>query len=299
MRLRPSATDWLFLAALVIAWGSSFAMTKIAVADLSASWIMALRLLVAGALLVPYAAARGVSFSVGRRIWSKFAWLGFVGHAAPFFLISWGTRYTTSGVAGLLMGTIPLILVVAAHFTLPGERLTPAKAAGFVLGFAGLVVLVGPDAFGELAASGSALRGELAIFAGCLCYVTHAITAKRLGSETPLLQTAAVCAVGGLMGLAFAAVADPAGPWTAPSSALWSVVGLGIFPTALASLILYHLLDRTGPSFIAYSNYLVPVYALLLGAVLLGESLSWNIAVATAMILCAIAVSRLGSRPSG
>lgn len=284
--------DWLILASLVVAWGSSFAMTKIAVTHLDAAWIMALRLAIAAAVLVPYAYAAGQTLHAPPRVWAKFTSLAFVGHAAPFFLITWGTGFVTSGVSGLLMGAIPLFLVVLAHFFLPDEPLTLPKAAGFLLGFAGIIVLIGPKAVFTLGLSGEEVIGEAAILAGCICYAVHGIAAKRLGIEHPVKQTAAVCLAAALMGLAFASLVSPGGLAGTPSIALWAVLGLGLLPTAIATLIMYRLLSRMGPSFVAFSNYLVPVYAVVLGALLLGEPLSWNVGAALALVLAGIAVSR-------
>jgi drug/metabolite transporter (DMT)-like permease len=286
--------DWLILTGLVVAWGSSFAMTKIAVTHLDAAWVMALRLSIAALILVPYALVAGQNLSATPAVWTKFAFLGAIGHAAPFFLITWGTHFVSSGVSGLLMGAIPLILVVLSHFYLADERLTAMKSVGFLMGFAGIVVLIGPDALLDVSMSGDALWGELAILAGCVCYAVHAVAAKRLGFENPVKQTTAVCAAAAAMGLVFALIVSPSGLWGKPQIAYWAVAGLGILPTAIATLLMYRLMTRIGPTFVAYSNYLVPVYALLLGAAALGEPLSWNIAAALALILTGIAVSRLG-----
>jgi len=105
-------------------------------------------------------------------------------------------------------------------------------------------------------------------------------------------QTASVCLAAALMGLVFAGATNPSGIHGVAPVAVWSVIGLGVLPTAIATLLMYRLIHRTGPSFVAYSNYLVPVYAVLLGALLLGEALSWNVALALALILLGIAVSR-------
>lgn len=288
---------WLLLAFLVVAWGSAFAMIKIAVTHLDASWVMALRLTVAAIVLVPYAVLSGQSLASTPASWAKFAWLGFIGHAAPFFLIGWGTHFVSSGVSGLLMGAIPLFVIVLAHYFLPGERLTLPKTIGFLLGFIGIIVLIGPDKLLRLETSGEALIGELAIVLGCVCYATHAITAKRLGFEHPVKQTALVCLTGAAMGLAFALVLNPSGLSGKPLAAFLAVAGLGILPTALASLVMYRLLNRIGPSFVAYSNYLVPPYAVMLGAFFLNEALDWRIAAALALILGGIALSRLQPKP--
>lgn len=296
MQQKPHPLDWIFLSSLVVAWGSSFAMTKVAVAHLDASWIMALRLAIAAAVLVPYAYATGQALPASLAPWKKFTWLGLIGHAAPFFLISWGTHFVSSGVSGLLMGAIPLFLVVLAHFTLPDEPLTIPKSIGFLLGFAGIIVLIGPSALLNLSMSGSELKGELAILAGGLCYAVHAVSAKRLGFDHPVKQTASVCLVGAIIGLAFAGLVSPNGLQDIPASAWISVAGLGILPTAIASLLMYHLIQRSGPSFVAFSNYLVPVYAVVLGAIVLNETLGWNILLAMVLVLSGIAISRIAPK---
>jgi drug/metabolite transporter (DMT)-like permease len=295
---QASTLDWSILTGLVVAWGSSFAMTKVAVTHLDAAWIMALRLSVAGLVLAPYAMLSGESFFASRAVWRKFTWLALIGHAAPFFLITWGTHYVSSGISGLLMGAVPLFLVVLAHFFLDDEPLTVPKSAGFLLGFIGIVVLIGPGKLLNLSMSGEALWGELAILAGCLCYAVHGVTAKRLGFENPLKQSASVCIAAAVMGLAFAVSVSPTGLLGKPQIAYWAVIGLGLLPTAFATLLMYRLMNRMGPSFVAYSNYLVPVYAVLFGALTLGEELSWNILAALLLILAGIAISRLNALPN-
>lgn len=287
--------DWFFLALLVVVWGSSFALSKHAIAYLDASWIMALQLAVATLVLVPYAYAAGDGLRSTAASWRKFAWLAVVGYVVPFFAITWGMHFVTSGVAGLLMAAIPLFVVVLAHVTLPDEPLTVPKSLGFVLGFAGILVLIGPETILSFAASGDALKGELAILAGCLCYGVHAVSAKRLGFDPPARQSAAVCLLATLMGLAFAFVAAPSGLRDVPASAYAAVIGLGLLPTALATLLVYRLMERSGPSFVSYSNYLVPVFAVLLGAVALDEPLSWSLLLALVLVLSGIAISRSGS----
>jgi drug/metabolite transporter (DMT)-like permease len=292
MASKSQPLDWLVLTTLVIAWGSSFAMTKFAVTSLDASWVMALRLTVAAAILVPYAWLSGHPVRASGSAWGKFTWLGLVGHATPFFLITWGTHFVSSGISGLLMAFVPLFLVILAHFALPDEPLTWPKAVGFMLGFAGMIVLIGPDKLLHLSLAADALKGELAILGGSICYAVHAVSAKRLGIEDPVRQTASVCLIAAIIGLAFAAVTSPQGLAGHAPSVFWAVAGLGVIPTAFASLLMYHLMLRVGPSFVAYSNYLVPIYAVLFGALLFAEELSWNVLTALVLVLAGIAVSR-------
>ncbi|MGE0240410.1 MAG: DMT family transporter [Parvibaculaceae bacterium] len=298
--MTPAATtrDWLTLAALVVTWGSSFAMTKVAVASIDPAWVMALRLLVGGVFLTVIVTLTRRQWPRGRRLWTWFTGLGLIGHAIPFFLISWGTQFISSGLSGVLMGAIPLFVIVLAHVFLPDEKLTRMKALGFVVGFIGLMIVLGPEKLLRFEGQGMALVGELAILVACLCYAVHSLLARRIPFQGPVEQAAAVCLTGGLMGLIFAGLYAPHGLAQATPLAYLCVVGLGIVPTAIATLLVYAIVRSAGVSFVAYSNYLVPVYALGLGAVVLGETLTANVGVGLLLILAGIAASRMRKRRS-
>jgi drug/metabolite transporter (DMT)-like permease len=281
------------LAALVVTWGSSFAMTKIAVASIDPAWVMALRLSVAGLFLSIIVLLTKRQWPRGRELWTWFAGLGLIGHAAPFFLISWGTQFISSGLSGVLMGAIPLFVILLAHFFLPDERLTRMKALGFVTGFIGLMIVLGPEKLLRFEGQGMALIGEIAIIIACICYAVHSLLARRIPFQGPVEQATAVCLCGGVMGLVFAGLYAPHGLAQATPLAYLCVVGLGIVPTAIATLLVYAIVRSAGVSFVAYSNYLVPVYALGLGAVILGETLTMSVGLGLVLILAGIAASRV------
>jgi len=293
---RPTALDWVLLAALVVAWGISFSMTKVAVSQMDPVWVMALRLAVGAAVLLVYALASRVALPREMRLWGWFAWLGFIGYVAPFFLISWGTQFITSGLSGVLMGAIPLLVIVMAHYALRDEKLNAMKSVGFVIGFIGLMIVLGVEKLGGFSMDTAALKGELAILLACFCYAIHAISAKRLPFSGPVAQSTAVCLCATVIGVAVAFLASPSGPHTDNHAAYWAVLGLGIVPTGIATVLAYRLIRRCGVSFVAYSNYLVPVFALAFGAITLDERLSWNTAAGLGLILVGIAVSRMPGR---
>lgn len=293
MKTSVTAKDWIALAALVVTWGSSFAMTKIAVASVDPAWVMALRLSVAGTFLGVVMMLTKREWPRDGRLWLWFTGLGLIGHAVPFFLVSWGTQFVSSGVSGVLMGAIPLFVIVLAHVFLPDEKLTRMKAVGFVTGFGGLMVVLGPEKLLRFEGQGMALIGELAILLSCLCYAAHSLLARRIPFQGPVEQAAAVCLTGGAMGVIFAALYAPHGLDRATPLAYLCLLGLGIVPTAIATLLVYAIVRRAGVSFVAYSNYLVPVYALGLGAALLGETLTANIGIGLVLILAGIAASRM------
>ncbi len=296
MPYRVTGFDWLLLAGLVISWGTSFAMGKIALEHIVPAWIAAGRLLIGATILVIVSLVQRAPWPTDRRSLAMFAWLGLVGNAAPFFAIAWGMQFVTSGVAGLLMGTIPLIVIAMAHFLLPGERLTPPRIAGFILGFIGIVVLMGPENLLNIKAHGQELIGELAIVFACILYGINAISAKRFGLRGTVTSSAGVLVAGAILATAGALIEAPFDLHHKPAGALLALFGLGLIPTGIATVLWFKAVERTSPTFTSMSNYLVPVYALIFGALLLGEHVGWNVLVALALVLAGIFVSRFAQK---
>jgi drug/metabolite transporter (DMT)-like permease len=296
MPYRVTAFDWVLFAGLVVAWGSSFAMSKVALQHFTPEWIAAMRLVVGAVVLAVATLFQSHSLSRTTRDLGIYAWLGFVGNAAPFFVITWGMQFITSGVAGLLMGTIPLIIIVMAHFTLPGERLNTFRSIGFAIGFVGIVVLVGPGNLLNIKAQGQELIGQLAVMSGCIMYGINAISTKRFNLPGTIPVSAAVLAAGAVLATINAAAQSPLpAPPFALSSAL-AVLGLGLIPTGLATVLWFKAVERTSPTFTSMSNYLVPVYALIFGALTLGESIGLNVIAALALIIVGIYISRMKAK---
>lgn len=284
------------LAVLVVIWGSSFALSKIAIHDVDPNWVAALRLTLGGVVILGFALWHNQSPALVQKSWPKYLWLGVVGNALPFILISWGIQYTSSGVTGLLMGTIPLFVIVIAHFLLPDEKLNWRKAFGFILGFMGVVILMNPRQLINASFQGQELRGELAIILACLCYGIHSVTAKRMGFDKPFQQTSGILLAAAAVALLFAIFKNPYGLEQLKFNSTLAIIGLGIFPTAISMVIVYYLMEHIGPSAVSFTNYLVPIFALLLGAMAFNETLSWNIAIALLCILAGIAVTSFSRR---
>jgi len=284
------------LAVLVVIWGSSFALSKIAIHDVDPNWVAALRLTLGGLVILGFALWHNQSPALVQKSWPKYLWLGVIGNALPFILISWGIQYTSSGVTGLLMGTIPLFVIVIAHFLLPDEKLNWRKAFGFILGFMGVVILMNPRQLINASFQGQELRGELAIILACLCYGIHSVTAKRMGFDKPFQQTSGILLAAAAVALLFAIFKNPYGLEQLKFNSTLAIIGLGIFPTAISMVIVYYLMEHIGPSAVSFTNYLVPIFALLLGAMAFNETLSWNIAIALLCILAGIAVTSFSRR---
>jgi drug/metabolite transporter (DMT)-like permease len=183
-----------------------------------------------------------------------------------------------------------------AHFFVRGERLNPIKAAGFVVGFGGLATLMGPEALLELRGQGTELLYQLAVLGGAVCYAINAILARHRPPADPLVASAGVMLAGSVMMLPIGAVPASAELILAPLTSLVAMLALSIVATAIATVVFLKLVTVAGPSFTSFINYLIPVWALLMGVVLLGEQPGTRVMVALALILSGIALSEIGSR---
>ncbi|MEM7224866.1 MAG: DMT family transporter [Pseudomonadota bacterium] len=284
---------WLMLGALVAMWGSSFLFTKIAVDALDPGTIVFARLGIGAGLLLAVVLVLGKRFPKSWRAWGFFLAMAVMGNALPFFLITWGQQGIDSGVAGILMAIMPLSTLVLAHFLVAGERLTPLRGLGFLVGFGGIVVLIGPDTLLKLEGEGGALLSQLSVLGGALCYAVNTIIARRRPASD---HTAAAA---GVMLLAFALSVPVLGPELSlpgelPLGAALAVGALGLFSTALATVVYLNLIMLAGPSFVALLNYLIPLWAVLLGMLLLGERPGWSALLALALVLGGIGLSELG-----
>jgi drug/metabolite transporter (DMT)-like permease len=288
--IRPASPgDAALLVALALIWGSSFVFIKIAIADLPSLTVALARMSIACLIVLPVALARGQSWPRGRSTWGRLLFLGVFGNSLPFFLIGWGEQSTPSNLAAILMATIPIMVSVLAHFMTDDEKLSAGKAIGIGLGFLGVVILIGVDALRGL---GQSVIGQLSILSATLCYALYGVNARKLpplGSEM---------AVGVILGLGVLAVApfwiviDQ--PWTlAPGwRSMAGVLWLGVLSTALGNILSFTLLRRTGASFAAFNNYLVPLAGLVWGYALLGETPGWSALLALILILAGLGCAR-------
>ncbi len=291
---RRPLRHWLLLVGLAVLWGSAFLGLKIAVESLPADAVVFLRLAIGVGLLLPLALVSGGPFPKGRTIWMYIVAMALVGNALPFFLIAWGQAAVPSSVAGVLMSIVPLAIVVLAHFLLPDERLTKRKAIGFLVGFCGLLVLfVGAGAREGLGAPDAMLR-SLAILLAAFGYAVNVIISRRAPALAPVTMSAVV------LFAAMALIAPFAVPDTLASlphisaRAAWAVIAVGVFPTALATLIYYEIVRVAGASFLALTNYLVPIWAVIVGATLGSEPVGWRLFAALGLVLIGIFVAERG-----
>ena len=293
----PGLAEFGLLAALAFVWGSSFLFIKIAVSNgLSPLSLATLRIAIGATLLLSLARGRGQVWPSGRAVWMRLVFLGLLGNPLPFFLIAWGEQFTTSQLAGILMATIPLLVVILAHILTEDEKLTGAKVGGVLLGFAGVVLLMGLDALKGL---GSQVLGQAAIFLGCLCYSTYGVNTRKLPAMGSEMTVGIILTLGLVMILPFWLILDRpfASSWSAivADQAWFSVLWLGLLSTAFGNWLFFSILRRAGASFASTNNFLVPVMALGWGFFGYDEVPGLNAMLALALILVGLALPKVAA----
>lgn len=288
--MRPGRTDYILLTLLGAIWGGSFLLIKLAVATVPPLSVAAGRIVIGAIVLGAVALLRGATFPRSGDAWLKLLAMGTLGTAAPFVLINWGETRIDSGLAAILMSAVPLSTVLLAHLLQHDEPLTAGKVVGVVLGGIGILVLVGPSA---LRGAGQHLLAELAVLVATLCYAGNSIIARRLKGVSPDVTT--VC-----MLLAAALVAVPASlavdrPWRLDPSAesLLAVVGLGLLPTAIGYILVFRIIGSAGAGFASFNNYLVPLFGVFWGVLILKEQPQPQALLGLVIVLAGLAAPRL------
>jgi drug/metabolite transporter (DMT)-like permease len=271
-RLIMSATDWLLLVALSILWGGSFFFGKIAVLEFPPLIVAFGRVAIAAAILLLLARMSGVALPGSLPAWQPFALMGLANNALPFGLILWGQTHIASGLAAILNATTPLFTVLIAHLATRDERLTPARLAGVISGLGGVVAMVGPDLLHDL---GAEVAAQCACLFAAISYAFAGIYGRRFRGEPPLRVAAGQLVMSSVMLAPLALGLD--WPWAVapPSAAAWmALVALAALSTALGYLIYFRILARAGATNVLLVTFLIPVSAILLGALIFGEQLA-------------------------
>jgi drug/metabolite transporter (DMT)-like permease len=267
-----SATDWLLLVTLSVLWGGSFFFTKIALLELPPLTVALGRVAMAAAILIVLARMTGVALPDRMAAWRPYLVMGLLNNAVPFGLIFWGQTHIPSGLAAILNATTPLFTVLVAHWATADEKLTPARLAGVAAGLVGVVVMIGPDMVHEF---GTNVLGQFAVLLAAVSYAFAGVFGRRFRGEPPL-RVAAGQLAGSTLLLAPVAILIER-PWTLPppdAATIAALVALAALSTALAYLIYFRILARAGATNLSLVTFLIPVSAILLGTLLLGEQLA-------------------------
>lgn len=271
---RMGAAEWGMLIALAAVWGGSFFFNEVAVRELPPFTVVVARVALAALVLLTVLHLRGQRLPKSRPVLTAFLGMGLLNNAIPFSLFVWGQQEIASGLAAILNATTPMFTVLVAHATTTDERLTPRRAAAVAIGFAGVAVMIGIDA---LAGLGESVTAQIACLAAAFSYGMASVFGRRfrrLGVAPMQTATGQVCA-SSLMMIPLMLAVDR--PWTLPMPSIeaWgALIAVATVSTAFAYILYFRILARAGATNIALVTFLVPVSAVLLGVLILGETLA-------------------------
>ena len=288
--------NWMLLLFLGLIWGSSFLGVKLSLDSFGPITVAAIRVTIAAIILTSISFYMGhglpsTNTETGRKIWRHGFGMAIFTNAVPFTLLSWAQIHVSTGYAGITMAVVPLLVLPLSHFFVPGERLSPQKTFGFAVGFAGVVILIGPAQILESGGGDIENIARIACVIASFCYATGSIITRLAphGPQMAFSSAALLLAAAMLVPVALIVEGFPDAP---TQSALLGVLYLGLFPTALATVILVYVIKAAGPPFLSLVNYQVPVWAVVIGMVVLNETLPGQFVWALGFILIGLGVSQ-------
>jgi drug/metabolite transporter (DMT)-like permease len=264
-------------------WGSSFMFIKVGVRDFSPASLVELRLLLAAAvLLVAVGLRRGMA--TVRTAVAPGAFVGVVGMALPFLLITWGETHVDSGVAAVAISSVPIFVALLALRFATGERSSGLRVVGLAIGLAGVAVVAGVHPEGGW----WAVAGALAVVLAAICYAASSLFIQRslVVGSLELATASVLCGAVAMLPFALARLPGSVG-W----KPLVSVIVLGVVATGFAQLVVNRLIEEHGAARSMLVNYLLPGFALLFGATILDEPITAAKVGGLALILAGVSLA--------
>ncbi len=287
----PGRVEFALLAAISLAWGTSYMFTKIAVGALPPLTLIAARTLIASVAMIVLASVQG-GIRLERRDLPVLVLLALASGVMPLTLIAVSVSYVDSSVTATAMALVPVI--AAFYASLGGQVPSLRNIVGLAMGFGGIVVLFGPDALLSL---GDSARGAMAALGAALIFAGSLFLARRVRHRDALTVATVSQIVSAVFAISLAAAVDGWPPAMPPGRVIAAVTMLGIFNTAAANLLMFMLLARAGATFTSLNNYLVPTVAVFCGTVFLGEPVSLSSFAGAALVLAGVMVATLSWPP--
>lgn len=278
------------LGLLALLWGSNFLLIAVALDGFSPAQVLAGRLWLGAVTLLVIVGLRRQPLPAAAAVWGHLLFAAVLGNVIPYYLFAWAEQTIASSIAGVLNATTPLFTLAIAVASRQEPRMTIDRLAGLVIGFAGVVVIMAPwqaGAFGTVA-------GQLGVLAASACYGVVFVYQRRFltGRGTPPLALAAgqMITASAVVALALPVIVATPVAWDAPAVA--SLVLLGMFGTAVAYAINFRLIQDEGATNASTVTYLLPVVAVILGAVFLAEQITVDVVVGTLVVFLGIGLAQ-------
>ena len=279
-----SGRDWGLIAILAVIWGGSFLLIELGLTGFGPMTLVFLRMALAVPAMLVALRWLGLALPRDAKSWWQLTILGFFNVGFPMALFFWAQTRIDSALASILNATVPLWGVLFAHYFTMDERATPAKLIGVLTGFAGIIVMIGPDA---LSGVGQDVTAQFACLVATACFAGAAVYARRLSTVMdPMTAATGQIVTAAIMLAPLAVIMER--PWTAvpPGSvAIAAALGLAVIATSLAYLLFFRVIARAGASNAMLIALVIPPVAIVLGVMILDEALSSGQIAGMALIL--------------
>ena len=292
MTERPTLENWLSIVVLGLIWGGTFMVVSVALRGYGPLTVACARTTLGALALIGLMAAKGLRFPRGPQVWRFAIPIGIVTTALPFFLLSWGQQYVPSAFAGLSMASLPLFVLPLAHY-FSDEPMFLRRAVGVGVGFTGAFVLIGPG-LRDLGGDTFSALGQIACVSAAISYAVGSILTRR-APRVDAITLSAMTLLVGTVALIPAMLLVEGVPQVRADLTGAAILFLGLIPTALATLIRVRVVQTAGSNFMTLVNYQVPIWSMVFGATLLGETLPARFFAALALILTGLAISQWSS----
>lgn len=266
-----STAAWLILLLLGFLWGGSFVFSKIAVAEVTPLTLVLARVFFAALTLWVVCLATGVHLPKTAKAWAAYGVMGLLNNVVAFSLIFWGQQYIDASLSSILNAATPFFTVLIAGLVLADERFSATKIIGLIIGFVGVVLVIGPR---HLLGLGDHLLAELAIVGAAVAYGFSGVWGRRFAGENPLATATGQLTAASVIMVPIAFIFErplELGPFSL--SVIVSVFALAVVSTAFAYLLFFRVLKMAGATNTSLVTMLVPVFTVLIAIPVLGETI--------------------------
>ena len=275
-------------------WGSAFIAIKVSLEYFAPVSVASYRLIIASIFLLIFYIIGQYKTLLSKKDLLMLIFVGVVGNFLPFYLISWSEQFIQSSTAGILMGIGPILTLVLSHFLTKDDKINSVKLISIIVGFIGVLFIFEIDSLFSFQSSNSLqLISKFLIIIAALGYMISNIVAyNTLKHIDSFSITFFATLFGALISIPFLIFSEFNQPSYFSIKSILPILYLGIFPTALAFQLRYHITKTSGPVFLSYVAYLIPIFAIIWGFILLSEKIYFSSIVGITLILIGVFIGR-------
>tara|TARA_A100001035_G_scaffold279711_1_gene281940 strand:- start:177 stop:1058 length:882 start_codon:yes stop_codon:yes gene_type:complete len=269
-------SNWFLLILLSAIWGGAFTLNKIALDSFTPEVIVAGRLISGSIFLVALIYFLYKKFSVNLSQINYYLFMSLVGIVIPFIAIITGQKNIDSAMAGILMATMPISTILLSHIFLEDEKMNKQKFIGFIISFLGVFLLIYRDDLFKDNSISETFESQLLVMLGATLYAFAAIYGKKYKITDPLSASTGTILFATFFMTIYLIFIDNSNPNYFDLMLDSNILLLGILCTAIATVIYFQILQTEGASFLSIMNFLIPLWAILFGIIVLSDQFSWN-----------------------